>query len=142
MEYEEHFGGTIRADGLDLPFRDDCFDLVLSQAVLEHVVDPQRYVDEVFRVLRPGGTFYAEVAFIQPVHCAPLHFFNHTPYGIRHICRRFDIEDTGTIGTLQETISWLCRVSGVRAPKVSEPKADLRWFAACGLWLRGRKPIA
>lgn len=140
LEYEDRFQCDVRADGLDLPFRDDCFDLILSQAVLEHVIDPQRYIDEIFRVLRPGGILYLEVAFIQPVHCAPMHYYNHTPYAVSHVCRAFEIDDMGTIGTFQETIAWLCRSVGVKAPKVEEPKWEQRWHAASGIYVRARKP--
>jgi SAM-dependent methyltransferase len=45
----------ICADGLDLPFADASFDVVLLIAVLEHVSQPERIVDEMWRVLKPGG---------------------------------------------------------------------------------------
>jgi SAM-dependent methyltransferase len=38
-----------------LPFCDDAFDLIESMDVIEHVSDPQRYLDELARVLAPGG---------------------------------------------------------------------------------------
>ena len=39
----------------DLPFDDDHFDIVFSQAVLFHIPDPQKALAEIKRVLRPGG---------------------------------------------------------------------------------------
>jgi SAM-dependent methyltransferase len=42
-------------DGLGLPFPDDSFDLVTSFQVVEHVLDPVPYLQEIRRVLRPGG---------------------------------------------------------------------------------------
>jgi SAM-dependent methyltransferase len=38
-----------------LPFPDASFDLVVAWAVLEHVVEPERWAHELARVLRPGG---------------------------------------------------------------------------------------
>ena len=45
-------------DPVRLPFEDGRFDAVLSCGVLEHVQDPDGSLDELRRVLRPGGTFY------------------------------------------------------------------------------------
>ena len=42
-------------DAHDIPFADGTFDGVVAEAVLEHVVDPQRCVDEMHRVLALKG---------------------------------------------------------------------------------------
>lgn len=44
-----------RADIQELPFADDTFDVVMAITVLCFVPDPQRAVDEMARVLTPGG---------------------------------------------------------------------------------------
>ena len=55
-------------DGHQLPFAEGSFDAVVAQAVLEHVLDPQRVVAEIHRVLKPGGLVYAETPFMAQVH--------------------------------------------------------------------------
>jgi len=44
------------ADAENLPFADASFDLVYSHGVLHHTPDTQRAIDEIHRVLQPGGT--------------------------------------------------------------------------------------
>ncbi|MEE9323677.1 MAG: class I SAM-dependent methyltransferase [Candidatus Aenigmarchaeota archaeon] len=43
------------ADAENLPFPDNTFDFVFSWGVLHHTPDTQKAIDEVYRVLKPGG---------------------------------------------------------------------------------------
>ena len=45
------------ADAADLPYKDETFDAVSCAFGLSHMEDPQAVVEEVFRVLKPGGRF-------------------------------------------------------------------------------------
>jgi SAM-dependent methyltransferase len=49
---------VMAADG-SIPLPDSSVDLIVANAVLEHVADPRRLVSEVRRLLRPGGWFCA-----------------------------------------------------------------------------------
>jgi SAM-dependent methyltransferase len=46
--------GFVRADAQRLPFRDECFDAVISIAVLQLIPDADAALSEMVRVLRPG----------------------------------------------------------------------------------------
>jgi len=46
---------AFNADGENLPFADNCFDIVYSNGVLHHSLDTDKCIDEVYRVLKPGG---------------------------------------------------------------------------------------
>jgi len=46
------------ADALSLPFPADSFDVVICSQVYEHVPDPRRMFEEIFRVLKRGGVCY------------------------------------------------------------------------------------
>ncbi|MFC1636038.1 methyltransferase domain-containing protein [Planctomycetota bacterium] len=44
-------------NGSNLPFDDGIFDIVFTRYVLEHVAKPEEFLAEVYRVLKPGGSF-------------------------------------------------------------------------------------
>lgn len=45
----------VKADILNLPFKDNSFDIVFCNHVLEHIEDDAKAIKELHRVLRPGG---------------------------------------------------------------------------------------
>lgn len=47
----------IKGDIEDMPLKDNCFDVVISNCVLNLVPDKQKAFGEIFRVLKPGGHF-------------------------------------------------------------------------------------
>lgn len=46
-----------------LSFKADCFDIVLSNDILEHVNEPLQAMAEVYRILKPGGRFLISIPF-------------------------------------------------------------------------------
>ncbi|RUT85512.1 class I SAM-dependent methyltransferase, partial [Mesorhizobium sp. M7A.T.Ca.US.000.02.1.1] len=71
-----------------IPFRDESFDYVISNAVLEHVRDPFAAAREMTRVLKPGGEMFVHVPFLQPYHGFPHHYYNMTKDGLRSLFDR------------------------------------------------------
>ena len=96
-------------DSHDLPFEDGFFDAVVVQAVLEHVVDPYRCVDEIFRVLRPAGLVYAETPFMQQVHEGRYDFTRFTHLGHRRLFRRFEEISSGPVCGTGMALAWAYR---------------------------------
>jgi SAM-dependent methyltransferase len=72
---------TTNGDALRLPFADATFDRVIASEVLEHVSDDQTALDEICRVLRPGGTIAATVPSWLPEQiCWALSEEYHAPF--------------------------------------------------------------
>jgi SAM-dependent methyltransferase len=61
---------TIAVGGETLPFDDASFDVVLCDNVVDHALDPRKILEEMARVLKPGGTLYFEVNVHHPVYHA------------------------------------------------------------------------
>ena len=72
-----------------LPFADSQIDFIICDSVLEHVYDPISIVNEIFRVLKPGGSGYFVVPFSYKNHGAPFDFFRYTKSGLHTLLRDY-----------------------------------------------------
>ena len=93
LEYSVFANTTVVGDAHQLPFEDDAFDAVVSYNTFEHLADPAAAGDEIYRVLKPGGSLRLQTAFLQPLHEEPAHFYNVSEYGLRRWFSNFDIHD-------------------------------------------------
>lgn len=57
----------VKMDIHQMPFNDQCFDVVLCNHVLEHVDNDIQAMREIHRVLKPGGFAILQVPFFAPV---------------------------------------------------------------------------
>ncbi len=96
-------------DAHDIPFDDESFDAVIAQAVLEHVVDPYRCVEEIRRVLKKHGLVYAETPFMAQVHFGRYDFTRFTYLGHRRLFRRFNEIDSGASSGPGMALAWSYR---------------------------------
>jgi SAM-dependent methyltransferase len=123
---------TCIADAHDLPFVDMTFDACIAVAVLEHVVDPHRCVQEIRRVLRPGGYVYAETPFMQPVHMGAYDFTRFTHLGHRRLFRHFEEICSGIAGGPGTSAGQLLRYA---LASVSDKPNKKRWLKLLGIFI-------
>lgn len=95
----------VRADAHMLPFRTESVDSILCAEVLEHMVRPERGIDEMRRVLRPGGRLLLTTRFLFPLHDRPGDFFRFTKYGLLRLLRRWDVDEVQETDTSLETLA-------------------------------------
>lgn len=149
-------------DAHDLPFESETFDAVVVQAVLEHVVDPVRCVNEVHRVLKPAGLVYSETPFMQQVHMGRYDFTRFTHLGHRRLFRRFSEVSSGVVCGPGMALAWAYEYFLISFATVPALRAGLRvlarftsfylkyfdhflvhkpgaFDAASGFWFMGRK---
>ncbi|MEC3877991.1 class I SAM-dependent methyltransferase [Parapedobacter sp. 10938] len=72
-------------DGNTLPFADESFDSIFSSEVFEHVFNLPQILDELHRVLKPGGKMLITVPFVWDEHEIPYDFARYTSFGLKHI---------------------------------------------------------
>jgi hypothetical protein len=140
-----------------IPFADDTFAATWTQAVFEHVANPFQAAAELVRVTRPGGLVLTEVAFMQPLHAVPYHFFNMTTWGLQELFRSCEVLECDWFGDLSGTIEWLINsvnlATKVDPAELAQIMATLRSYdslvdhdelrpAASVVYLAARKPIS
>lgn len=124
-------------DAHDLPLQDGAVDGVIAQAVLEHVTDPARCVEEIHRVLSPGGVVYAETPFMQQVHSGPYDFQRFTHVGHRRLFRRFSELQSGAVCGPGMALAWSYQyflLSFARGRRTR--MALMAWARLTSFWLK------
>ena len=96
-------------DGHFLPFKENTFDAVISEAVLEHVRSPNRVVQEIYRVLKPGGYVCVAVPFLQGYHASPQDYQRWTVSGIVELCAAFSEIESGACAGPTASLHWIFR---------------------------------
>ncbi len=138
LDIQRGAGVQILGDVQALGIRDASVDVVLCTEVLEHVPDPQQAIDEMYRVLVPGGQLLLTTRFLFPIHDAPHDYFRFTKYGLRHLLRRFEItevqEETDAVGTLAVLLQRL----GMQAETLHRTPFRAIWL----LWAQVVRPFS
>jgi SAM-dependent methyltransferase len=75
-----------------LTFADASFDTILCFQVFEHIKDPRKASEEIFRVLKPGGVCIITAPFLSPQHADPSDYQRFTVMGMRELFGRAGFE--------------------------------------------------
>ncbi|HEY7291813.1 MAG TPA: methyltransferase domain-containing protein [Vicinamibacterales bacterium] len=80
------------ADVTRIPFGDSAFDSALCTEVLEHLPEPGRCLDEIRRVVKPGGAVFFTVPMTMYTHSEPYDFYRYTEFGLRYLLDKHGFE--------------------------------------------------
>ena len=69
--------------------KDQSYDAVFCMEVLEHVRNPFKAVEEVFRILKKGGVVIGSTPFILGIHDYPIDYYRYTKYGLESLFNDF-----------------------------------------------------
>lgn len=75
-------------DGKAFPFEKNSFDSAIANQVLEHVFEPEVFLEEIHRVLVPGGLLLVTVPFVWAEHEQPQDYARYTSFGIRYLLEK------------------------------------------------------
>jgi len=96
----------IFCDAHDLPFETNGVDAIITTAVLEHVMYPERVAGEITRVLKTGGLLYSEIPFMQQVHEGAYDFTRYTLSGHRRLFNGFSEIEAGMTAGPGSALAW------------------------------------
>lgn len=101
------------ADAHAIPFASSSFDCILSYAVLEHLHNPYIAIQEITRVLKPGGIYIGTVSQGEPFHDS---YFHLTPWGFVSLVSSVECLQIEQLWDSMDTIQALSRMG--RYPRV------------------------
>ena len=113
----------------DLPFPDTSVDAIICSSVLEHVENPIKAVEEVYRVLKPTGYAFFYAPFLFYYHPMPGYykdFYRFTYDGWEYLTRQFSSREISPVyGPIATTLNLV--------PFMSK---RVNWLRPVDRWLR------
>lgn len=79
-------------DGDLFPFANASFDSIVANEVFEHVFNPDQFLSEAVRVLKPGGMVLMTIPFVWDEHEQPYDFARYSSFGIRALLEKQGFE--------------------------------------------------
>ena len=114
------------------------YDLVIAEQVLEHTIEPDHAIENIKKLLRPGGYVLVTTPFLIRYHPCPLDLWRWTESGLCHLFRRHDFEvvSSGSWGNVDclvaNLFSWIAYQPAMHNLR-NDPNFPLV------VWLLGRK---
>lgn len=86
-------------NGTNLPFKHNSLDSIVTNQVLEHVFEPEKYLTEINRILKPKGKLLLTVPFVWDEHEQPYDYARYSSFGLKYLLEKHGfkiIEQTKT----------------------------------------------
>lgn len=90
---------TYVCDLKSIPVEDNRFDFIVFNQVMEHLPEPKLVLDELYRVLKPGGKMIYTGPLFYEEHEQPYDFYRYTQFALQYLFN--------TAGFSIERIDWL-----------------------------------
>ncbi len=124
------------------PLADETFDLIIAEQVLEHVLRPQRALENAWDMLRPGGWMMVTTPFLIRIHAQPYDCSRWTELGLKQLLAEAGFPEaetcTGSWGNRSCVVAHLEHWKRYR-PLIHSLTNDPRFPMV--VWAFARKPV-
>jgi len=135
-------GNHYICDLSEIPVPDARYDIVFFSQVLEHISEPAAVLQELHRVLKPGGRIWASAPLFYEEHEQPFDFYRYTQFGLRRLFEQAGFGDLeldwleGYFGTISYQLDvakralrghWRHAAPVLGKASRAAARADLRW---------------
>lgn len=120
-------------DGVNIPYPDHSFDACIASEVLEHVIEPDKVLREIGRVLKPNGILILTTPFVWDEHEAPNDFYRYTSFGLERTVssNHFDVVSQEKLGSFPELIFQLTLIKLNRFMSTNKPARIIFFLFLC-----------
>lgn len=117
-------------DGRSIPVGTARVDAALATEVLEHVPDPMPLLEEIWRVLRPGGSLHLTVPFLWPLHDVPDDMYRYTPFALDRLLENAGFVDVEieAMGGWDASLAQMLALWARRRPMRRWSRTVVTWF--------------
>lgn len=130
-------------NGNSMPLADATIDSAMATEVLEHCQNPDIVLREIFRVLRPGGTFFLTVPFLWPFHDTPHDEYRFTSFALERllISAGFSCVEISALGGWDASLAQLLGLWVRRRPMGKAKRKILSAFILPLIGYLGRRDV-
>ena len=89
LDIDKDSNPDICCDLHKVKWKSNYFDTVIATNVVEHLHTPQKALDEIYRILKPGGVCILSVPFIYPYHPGPKDYYRFSRDALNHLLKKF-----------------------------------------------------
>jgi len=106
---------------------DETADTIVSLSVMEHLCEPQIFLNESFRILKRGGYMILQVPWQWWIHEEPHDYFRYSPYGLKYMFGKAGFKDVQVTPQTGFFTARIAKMNYFSARFIRGPK-PLRWL--------------
>jgi SAM-dependent methyltransferase len=112
---------TYVCDLTAIPVENRRFDYIVFNQVMEHLPRPDLVLNELFRILKPGGKIIYTAPLFYEEHMQPYDFYRYTQFGIRFLFGNagFEVERLDWLDGYYATVAYQMNTLSRYLPRIS-----------------------